>query len=110
MIPVVFTPIHGHSTRVLITFEVFTLPASAAHAHKRQKERAAKGQPGDDVPYVLAWTIRSNIQYNAAIALKAKGGGNQCRRGTCMKRAMSMFCGKNGEGTRREVVLALARY
>ena len=79
-------------------------------AFERQKERAVKGQPGDDVPNILARTIRSNIQFNAAIALKAKGSGNQYKRGACMERAMSMFCGKNEEGTLREVVLALARY
>ena len=124
---------HAYTTRSFITFEVFTLPFPAAHAHERQKERAAKGQPGDDVPYLLARTIRSNIQYNAVIALKAKGTllartirsniqynavialkakgtGNQCKRGACMERAMSMFCGKNGEGIPREVLLALARY
>lgn len=89
------------------------LPLRIKHlqqAFERQKERAAKGQPGDDVPYVLARTARSNIQYNAVIAIKAKRSGNQCKRGACMERAMSMFCGKNGEGIPREVVLALARY
>lgn len=73
---------------------------------KRQRERESFG---DNVPYVLARTVRSNIQYEAAIIVGAKGVGNQADRGECMERAMSMFSGKGDEGIPRDVVLALMR-
>ncbi|CAN0431557.1 unnamed protein product, partial [Pylaiella littoralis] len=38
----------------------------------RQKSRA---QSGDNVNYVLARMVRSNLQYNAAIEIGARGGG-----------------------------------
>lgn len=60
-------------------------------------------------PYVLARTVRSNIQYEASIMIGAKGVGNQADRGACMKQAMSMFCGIGMEGVPRDVVLALMR-
>ncbi|CAN0207597.1 unnamed protein product, partial [Hapterophycus canaliculatus] len=45
---------------------------------RRQQEREAQG---DNVPYVLARTVRSNIQYEASIVIGAKGIGNQADRG-----------------------------
>lgn len=66
---------------------------------------------GDDgVRYVLARTMRSCIQYNAAKELGATGQGNQCKRGDCMAAAMSMFCGKKMEGLPRDVVKAMLMY
>lgn len=61
------------------------------------------------MPYVLARTVRSNIQYEFSILIGARGVGNQADRGACMKRAMSMFAGTGMEGVPRDVVLALMR-
>lgn len=79
-------------------------PILTQAVYKRQQER-----PGDNVPYVLARTVRSNIQYEASIMIGAKGVGNQADRGKCMERAISMFAGKGMEGVPRDVVLALMR-
>ncbi|CAN0375761.1 unnamed protein product, partial [Ectocarpus sp. 13 AM-2016] len=73
----------------------------------RQKERDSEG---DNVPCVLARTVRSNLQYLAAREIGATGQGNQCRRGECFAAAMGMFCGKGKEGIPRDVVLALLRH
>ncbi|CAN0281023.1 unnamed protein product, partial [Pylaiella littoralis] len=54
----------------------------------RQKEREGNG---DNVSYVLARTIRSNLQYEAAKLIGCTGMGNQCKRGHCFARAMQMF-------------------
>ena len=70
---------------------------------ERQKQRGGS----DDVPYILARTVRSCLQYNASIALGCRGTGNQCPRGPCFKRAMDMFAGEGMEGIPKEVVLAL---
>lgn len=75
--------------------------------HKRQVELAHKG---DDVSYALARTVRSNIQYQAAMELGAKGAGNQCKRGGCMEASMSMFAGKGFAGIPQPVVQALLQY
>ncbi|CAN0194921.1 unnamed protein product, partial [Ectocarpus fasciculatus] len=80
---------------------------SIQHVLDRQKERDSQG---DNVSYVLARTVRSNLQYLAAQELGASGQGNQCRRGDCFARAMGMFCGKGKEGIPRDVVLALLRH
>ena len=76
---------------------------------KRQKEQGQNDRP-DDVPYVLARSIRSNLQYQAAAGIGARGVGNMAVRGKCMERAMQMFCGKEQEGIPRSVVEALLRY
>ncbi|CAN0356412.1 unnamed protein product, partial [Ectocarpus sp. 4 AP-2014] len=73
----------------------------------RQKERDSEG---DKVSYMLARTVRSNVQYLAAQEIGASGQGNQCRRGECFARAMGMFCGKGKEGIPRYAVIALLRY
>ena len=75
--------------------------------HERQVELAHKG---DNVDYALARTVRSNIQYHAAMELGAKGAGNQCKRGDCMEAAMSMFAGKGFAGIPKPVVAALLQY
>lgn len=62
------------------------------------------------MPYVLARTVRSNLQYEAAKQLGCTGMGNQCVRGACFERALEMFCGKGMEAIPREVVLALLRH
>ena len=61
------------------------------------------------MPYVLARTARNNIENWAAIALGAKGAGNQAVRGECMVRAVGVICGKGMEGIPRAVVDALVR-
>ena len=73
----------------------------------RQKERESQG---DNVPYVLARTVWSNLQYEAALLIGCTGAGSQCLRGECFARAIGMFSGKGMEGIPREVVLALLRH
>lgn len=74
---------------------------------KRQQERK---EVGDDVPYALARTMRSRVQYEASYMIGARGKGNQANRGKCMERALQVFCGKQMEGIPRAVVEALLRY
>ena len=77
---------------------------------KRQKEQGQKGRP-HDVPHVLARSIRSNLQYQAAAEIGARGVRNMAVRGKCMERAMQMLCGKEQEGIPQAVVVeALLRY
>ena len=76
--------------------------------HKWQVELAHKG---DNVSYALARTVRSNIQYQAAMALGAKGADNQCKRGGCMEAAMCLCSsGKGFAGIPKPVVQALLQY
>lgn len=65
---------------------------------------------GDNVGYLLARTVRSCVQFNAAKDLGCKGQGNQCLRGPCMAAAMAMFDGKKMEGISKVVVDALIKY
>ena len=51
------------------------------------KEQGQKGRP-DDVPCVLARSIRSNLQYQAAAGIGERGAENMAVRGKCMERAM----------------------
>ena len=60
--------------------------------------------------YVLARSVRSNLQYQAAAEIGARAGGNMAVCGKCMERAMQMFCGKKHEGIPRAVVGTLLRY
>ncbi|CAN0364207.1 unnamed protein product, partial [Ectocarpus sp. 6 AP-2014] len=80
---------------------------SIQHVLDRQE---AKDSEDDNVPYVLARTVRSNLQYLAAQEIGATGQGNQCRRGECFAAAMGMFYGKGKKGIPRDVVLALLRH
>ena len=81
----------------------------AQEIFKRQREQGQKGHP-DDVTYVLARRIRSNLQYQAAAWIGARGTGNMAVRSKCMERAMQIFCGKGQEGIPRAVVETLLRY
>ena len=76
---------------------------------KRQKEQGQKGRP-DDVPYVLARSIRDKLQYQAAAGIGARGVGNMAVRGKCMERAMQMFYVEEEEGILWAVVEAFLRY
>ena len=63
---------------------------------------------GDDQePYILARTATSCMQYNAAVDIGCRGGGNKCKRGARFKRAMGMLSGDDMEGAPEEGVLAL---
>ncbi|CAN0410992.1 unnamed protein product [Pylaiella littoralis] len=80
----------------------------------RQPGRAGspKGEGGkyDNVSCVLARTIRSNVDQEAAKLIGCTGMGNQCKRGQCFARAMQMFPGKGMDRIPTEVVLALLRH
>ena len=108
-----YTPSVSHQLTLVSVKQTQLPPTSAVHflqaIFKRQKEQGQKGRP-DDVPYVLARSVRSNLQYQAAAEIGARGGGNMAVRGKCMERAMQMFCGKKQEGIPRAVVEALLRY
>ena len=65
---------------------------------------------GEEKGYALARTMRSCIQHGAARALEATERGNQCKRGTCMEAAMSMFAGKGAAGIPQSVVRAFFHY
>ncbi|CAM9968027.1 unnamed protein product, partial [Pylaiella littoralis] len=82
--------------------------------YSRQPGRAGspEGEGGkyDNVPYVLARTIRSNLHQEAAKLIGCTGMGNQCKRGQSFARAMQMFPGKGMDRIPTEVVLALLRH
>ena len=73
---------------------------------QRQQVRSDKS---DDVPYVLARTARSSIHNEAAIALEAKGVGNQTGGGEYKARIFRIFWRKGMEGIPRVVVEPLLR-
>ena len=60
--------------------------------------------------YVLARSIRSNLQFQAAAGIGVRGAGNMAVRGKCMERATQMFSVKGQEDIPRAVVEALLRY
>eukprot|EP00752_Nemacystus_decipiens_P004378 g4001.t1 len=57
---------------------------------ERQKSREAYG---DNVNYVLARTVRGQLQYLASRSIGARGVGNQAKRGDCFKSLIDMFDG-----------------
>ncbi|CAM9856679.1 unnamed protein product [Pylaiella littoralis] len=90
------------------------LVSQPTSTYSRQPGRAGspKGEGGkyDNVPYVIARTIRSNLHQEAAKLIGCTGMGNQCKRGQCFARAMQMFPGKGMDRIPTEVVLALLRH
>lgn len=74
---------------------------------ERQKKRDGYG---DNVDYVLARTVRCQLQYEASRAIGAIGAGKQAKRGDCFKKLIDMFCGTGMEGVPRLIVLALLRH
>ena len=82
-----------------------------APVYRVWQRQQARSDNGDDVPYVLVRTVRSNIRNEAAaIALGANGAGNQAVRGECMARALGLLCGKGMGGIPHAVVGALLRH
>ena len=69
----------------------------------RQNEQGQRGHP-DDVPHVLACSIRSGFIYQTEAGIGARGVGNMAVRGQGMERAMQMFCGRGQEGFPRAVM------
>ncbi|CAN0154528.1 unnamed protein product, partial [Pylaiella littoralis] len=71
-----------------------------------------KGEGGkdDNMSYVLARTIRSNLHQEAAKLIGSTGMGNQCKRGQCFARALQVFRGKGMDRIPTEVVLAPLRH
>lgn len=74
---------------------------------ERQKSREAAG---DNVNYVLARTVRCQLQYLASVNIGARGVGNQAKRGDCFKTLIDMFDGSGMDGVPRDIVLALLRH
>ena len=74
---------------------------------ERQKKREAHG---DNVDYILARTVRCQLQYSAALAIGAKGCWKSMQAGDCFKELIDMFAGAGMEGIPRDVILALLRH
>ena len=73
---------------------------------ERQKQRGGDGEG----PYILARTVRSCMQYSAAVDIGCRGGGNESQRAACFRRATRMVSGDGMETAPKEVVLALLRH
>ena len=86
---IVFTPAHTRWLSHRHIPHMFTT-SFVQVIFKHQKEQGQKGRP-DDVLYVLARTIRSNLQYQAAAGIGAMGAQCMAVRGKGIKRVMQIL-------------------
>ena len=110
-----YTPSVSHQLTLVSVKQIQLPPTSVVHflqgSFQASKREGAERPAGRCPIYVLARSVRSNLQYQAVAEIGARGAGNMAVRGKCMERAMQMFCGKKQEeGIPRAVVEDLLRY